>query len=57
MALIAVDADTVVYTKKDAPAPVVLFEMAKAMLTGEPPRETYKVREVTGEEMGRGEGR
>ena len=54
MALIAVDADTVVYTKKDASTPVVLFEMAKAMVTGEPPRETYKTREVSGEEMRRG---
>jgi general stress protein 26 len=54
MALIAVDADTVVYTKQDAPTPVVLFEMAKGMVTGEPPRDAYRVERVSGEELRRG---
>jgi general stress protein 26 len=54
MALIAVDADTVVFTKKDAPAPVVLFEMAKGMVTGDPPRDAYDVERVSGDELRRG---
>ena len=35
--LILVEAESVVYTKRDRPRPVVLFEIAKAMLTGDAP--------------------
>jgi general stress protein 26 len=34
MALVLVDADTVHYMKQDKPRPVVLFEMATALVTG-----------------------
>jgi general stress protein 26 len=54
MALIAVDADTVVYTKQDAATPVVLFEVAKGLVTGEPPRDAYRVEHVSGDELRRG---
>jgi general stress protein 26 len=37
LALILVDVQSVVYLKVDKPAPVVLFEVAKGMLTGTPP--------------------
>lgn len=37
LALILVDADSVVYMKRDKPAPLLLFEVAKAMLTGKAP--------------------
>ena len=36
--LILVEADTVVYSKKDRPMPLVLFQMAKAFVTGQPPK-------------------
>ena len=35
--LILVEAESVVYTKRDKPRPLVLFEIAKAMVTGEAP--------------------
>src|ERR1044071_2187473 len=38
IALILVEADTVVYSKKDRPMPMVLFQMAKALITGQPPK-------------------
>ncbi len=37
LALILVDVQSVMYLKVDKPAPVVLFEVAKGMLTGTPP--------------------
>ncbi len=37
LALILVDADTVVYMKKNKSAPAVLFEIAKGYVTGEQP--------------------
>jgi general stress protein 26 len=37
LALILVDIQSVVYLKVDKPAPVVLFQVAKGMLTGTPP--------------------
>jgi general stress protein 26 len=37
LALILVDADSVVYMKRDKPAPLVLFEVAKGFLTGSAP--------------------
>ena len=38
LALILVSAHSVVFTKKDRPAPVALFSMVKAMLTGSTPK-------------------
>ena len=37
LALILVDADSVIYMKRDKPAPVVLFEVARALVTGKRP--------------------
>ena len=37
LALILVDADTVIYMKREKSKPVVLFEVAKGMLTGSKP--------------------
>lgn len=37
LALILVDADTVIYMKQDKPKPVVLFEVVKGMVTGQKP--------------------
>jgi general stress protein 26 len=37
LALILVDADSVIYMKRDKPAPVVLFEVARAFETGKRP--------------------
>jgi general stress protein 26 len=37
LALIYVDANSVVYMKNDKPKPAVLFEVAKGMITGEKP--------------------
>ncbi|HEU0013048.1 MAG TPA: pyridoxamine 5'-phosphate oxidase family protein [Longimicrobium sp.] len=37
LALVAVDADSVVYMKNDTPRPVVLFEVVKGMITGSAP--------------------
>jgi general stress protein 26 len=46
LALILVDADTVLYMKREKSKPMVLFELAKAMVTGKRPdlREARKVR-------------
>lgn len=43
--LILVEADRIVYGKKDRPMPIVLWEVAKAMITGNPP-EVADLREV-----------
>lgn len=37
IALISVDAETVVYMKNNKPRPVVLFEVVKALITGDAP--------------------
>ena len=37
LALILVDADTVIYMKREKSTPMVLFEVAKGMVTGEKP--------------------
>lgn len=37
LALILVDAETVIYLKQDKPKPVVLFEVVKGMITGNRP--------------------
>ncbi|MDF1501423.1 pyridoxamine 5'-phosphate oxidase family protein [Roseisolibacter sp. H3M3-2] len=38
LALVLVEADSVIYSKQDRPTPLVLFEVAKAMVTGNPPK-------------------
>lgn len=53
LALILVDVESVVYLKLDKPQPVVLFEVAKAMVTGSPP-DVGVQREVSGAEIDRG---
>ena len=50
IALILVEADTVVYSKKDRPMPVVLFQIAKSMITGEPPK-VADLRELNRDEL------
>jgi len=52
LALILVDVESVIYLKVDKPKPVVLFELARAMVTGNPP-EIGKQRQVSGEELRR----
>jgi general stress protein 26 len=53
IALILVDAESVTYMKVTKPRPVVLFEVAKALVTGEPPR-AGSVRTVNERELDRG---
>jgi general stress protein 26 len=53
IALILVDAESVTYMKVTKPKPVVLFEVARAMVTGSPPK-VGKVRNVSEREMERG---
>ena len=53
LALVLVDVQSVVYLKVNKPAPLVLFEVAKGMLTGTPPKVGVQ-REVSGEEIERG---
>lgn len=50
LALLLVTADSVVYMKQDKPTPVVLFEVAKGILTGDRP-DIGEVRKVSGSEM------
>lgn len=38
LALVLVEVQSVMYLKVDKPQPVVLFEVAKAMVTGQPPK-------------------
>lgn len=38
IALVLVEASSVTYSKKDRPAPLVLFEIAKGIVTGQPPK-------------------
>lgn len=52
IALILVDAESVTYMKVTKPRPVVLFEVAKAMVTGDPPR-VGSVRTVNERELDR----
>jgi len=54
LALISVDVDSVVYLKVDKPAPLVLFEVAKGMVTGTPP-DVGAQRKVSGSELDQGE--
>jgi general stress protein 26 len=53
IALILVEAESVTYMKVTKPRPVVLFEVAKAMITGEPPK-IGSVRTVNEREIERG---
>ncbi len=48
--LILIEADRIVYGKKDRPMPLVLWEVAKAMVTGNPPK-VADVREVGAREI------
>jgi len=50
LALISVDVHSVSYLKVDKPKPLVLFEVAKAMVTGSPPN-IGKQRELSGGEV------
>lgn len=50
IALILVTADSVTYSKKDRPTPMVLFSLAKAMITGQPPK-VADLREVSSDEL------
>lgn len=56
LALIMVDVESVVYLKVDKPKPLVLFEVAKAMVTGSPP-DVGSQRKVSGAEVDSGGGR
>lgn len=50
LALILVDAESVIFMKQDKPTPVVLFELARGIATGKRP-ELGKVRELSGSEL------
>ena len=50
IALILVDAESVTYMKVTKPKPVVLFEVARAMVTGSPPK-VGSIRNVTDAEI------
>jgi general stress protein 26 len=53
LALILVEVESVTYLKMDKPRPVILFELAKALVTGKR-AEVGVQREVSAEEMRRG---
>ena len=53
IALILVEAESVTYLKVNKPKPVVLFEVAKAIVTGQPPK-VGSLRTVTERELERG---
>jgi general stress protein 26 len=50
IALILVEADSVTYSRNDKPMPLVLFQVARAMVTGRPPN-VADVREVSAAEL------
>jgi hypothetical protein len=52
IALILVDAQSVTYMKVTKPKPVVLFEVARAMVTGSPPN-VGNIRNVSERELER----
>lgn len=56
IALILVSAHSVTYSKKDRPMPMALFSIAKAMITGQPPK-VADLREVSGDELRQGSKR
>jgi len=48
--LILVEAESVVYSKSDRPMPLVLFQVVKSMITGEPPK-VADLRELDREDL------
>jgi general stress protein 26 len=50
IALILVEADSVVYSKTDRPAPLVLFQVVRSMITGDPPK-VADLRELSRDEL------
>jgi general stress protein 26 len=52
MALVMIDADSVVYMKQDKPTPVILFELVKSLVTGDRP-EIGEVHTIEGSELRR----
>lgn len=50
IALILVEAHSVTYSKKDRPTPMVLFELVKGMITGQPPK-VADLRELSRDEL------
>jgi general stress protein 26 len=50
IALILVEADSVTYSKSDRPMPLVLFQVVKSMITGDPPK-VADLRELGREEL------
>ena len=55
IALVLVEAHSVTYSKKDRPAPLVLFNIVKAMVTGDAPK-VSDVRELGERELAQGQG-
>jgi general stress protein 26 len=53
IALILVEADSVTYSKQDRPTPLVLFQMVKGLVTGEPPK-VADLRELNRDELRNG---
>ena len=50
IALIFIDADSVIYMKNDKPRPMILWEILKARVTGRP-ADVGEVREIGGAEL------
>lgn len=50
IALILVEAITATYSKKDRATPIILFQLAKGMITGEPPK-IADLRELTRDDL------
>lgn len=53
IALILVNAESVTYSKQNRPTPMVLFSLAKAMITGEPPK-IADLRELSSDDLRQG---
>ena len=53
LALIAVDASSVLYMVNDTPRPVVLFQLARGIITGEQPN-IGEMGSLSGDELERG---
>ena len=53
IALILVEAESVTYSKNNRPMPLALFQVAKAMITGEPPK-VADLRELGRQDLERG---
>jgi general stress protein 26 len=53
IALILVEADSVTYSKNDRPMPLVLFQVMKSMITGDPPK-VANLRELDSDELRKG---